>query len=92
MSGDARTRYLSLFVRMASVYGAEVERWSDEDITAAYIALKTSNYEEWQGVMAAADPVATLPDKLTPEIEAANRSALSDLGLDKLPAKPEKVA
>jgi hypothetical protein len=82
MSGDARTRYLSLFVRMASVHGAEVERWSDADIAAAYIALRTNTFEEWQAVIASgADAAQMLPDQLTPEMEAANAEAVAALGL-----------
>lgn len=82
MSGDARTRYLSLFVKMASVYGAEVERWSDADITAAYVALKTSSFDEWQAVLAAGmDAAKAMPEKLTPEIEAANAEAIAAMGL-----------
>lgn len=94
MSGDARTRYLSLFVKMASVYGAEVERWSDADITAAYIALKTSSFEEWQAVFSAAQSTSVpLPEKLTPEIDAANAEALSALGLESKPkTDTEKAA
>lgn len=91
MSGDARTRYLSLFVRMASVHGAEVERWSDADIAAAYIALKTNSFEEWQAITGATDaqPAQPLPDKLTPEVDAHNAEALAALGLK---VKTEKKA
>ena len=88
MSGDPRTRYLSLIVRMASVHGADVERWPDADIAAAYIALRTNSFEEWQAVLAGVEPMP-LPDKLTPEMEAANKEALSALGLS---TKQEKAA
>lgn len=91
MSADPRTRYMSLHVKMASVIGAEVERWPEADILGAYVALKTSSFEEWQAVLSAmaatgSDPV---PEKLTPEVEAANAAALSDLGLKTTTTKVE---